>query len=141
MSSDKFSLKSEEFFNNAASFFQRLLKDTDFTDVTLASSDGQLVRAHKVVLSSVEVDAGPEPPWQRPVVHEGMKLTQLETLMTFCYLGQAEVLHSNLEEFLEVTKDLGIRGLGQKDTQHRIKNRMRIAVRSKVHLKKQIRML
>ena len=51
MSSDKFSFKSEEFFNNAASF-QRLLKDTDFTDVTLANSDGQLVKAHNVVLSS-----------------------------------------------------------------------------------------
>ena len=122
MSSDKFSLKWEEFFNNAASSFQRLLKDTDFTDVTLASGDGQLVRAHKVVLSSCSpVLKSMLLVKNRHASHllylRGVKLTHLETLMTFCYLGQAEVLHSDLEEFLEVARDLGIRGLSQEDIQ------------------------
>ena len=52
MSSDKFSLKWEEFSHNAASSFRALLEDTNFTDVTLASSDDHAVKARKVVLSS-----------------------------------------------------------------------------------------
>ena len=121
MSSDKFSLKWEEFSNNAASSFQTLLEDTDFTNVTLASSDGQLVRAHKVVLSSCSPvfksmlvkNSHPSP----LLYLRGVTLSQLETILTFCYLGQAEVLHSDLEELLEVAKDLGIKGLSQEDTQ------------------------
>ena len=118
MSSNKLSLKWEEFGNNAASSFQALFKDTDFTDVTLASSDGQTVGAHKVVLSSCSPvlksmlfkNSHPSP----LLYLRGVKLSQLETIIAFCYLGQAEVLHSDLEDFLEVARDLG---LSQEDTQ------------------------
>ena len=121
MSSDKFSLKWEEFCNNAASSFLTLHEDTDFTDVTLASSDGQTLRAHKVVLSSCSPvlksmlvkNSHPSP----LLYLRGVSLSQLETILTFCYLGQAEVLHSDLEELLEVARDLGIKGLSQEDTQ------------------------
>jgi hypothetical protein len=121
MSSDMFTLKFKEFSNNAASSFQALFKDTNFTDVTLASSDGQRVGAHKVVLSS----CSPVFKWMlvknshpNPLLYlRGVKLSQLETLLTFCYQGQAEVLQEELEEFLEVARDLAIRGLSQEDTQ------------------------
>ena len=120
MSSDKFSLKWEQFCNNAASSFQALHKDTDFTDVTLASSDGQTVGAHKVVLSSCSPvlksmlvkNSHPSP----LLYLRGVKLSQLETLLSFCYLGQAEVLQTDLDEFLEMARDLGIKGLSQEDT-------------------------
>ena len=125
-------LKWEEFCNNAASSFRALHEDTDFTDVTLASSDGQTVGAHKVVLSSCSPvlklmlvkNSHPSP----LLYLRGVKLSQLKTIMAFCYLGQAEVLQSDLEEFLEVARDLGIKGLSQEDTQgqnqeHAQKNR------------------
>ena len=125
MSSDKFSLKWEEFSHNAASSFRALLEDTNFTDVTLASSDGQTVTAHKAVLSSCSPvlksmlvkNSHPSP----LLYLRGVKLSQLQTLLTFCYLGQVEVLDSDLEELLEVARDLGIRGLSQEDTQEDIK--------------------
>ena len=121
MSSDKFSLKWEEFSNNAASSFRALYEDTDFTDVTLASSDGQTIKAHKVVLSScspVLKSMLVKTSHARPLMYmRGVTLGQLETILTFCYLGQAEVLHSELGELLEVARDLGIKGLSQEDTQ------------------------
>ena len=132
---DKFSLKWEEFCNNAASSFQRLLEDTDFTDVTLASSDGQFVRAHKVVLSfcsPVLKSMLVKSRHASPLLYlRGVKLSQLETLMTFCYMGQAEVLHSDLEEFLEVARDLGIRGLGQEGTKQQNQEQDQITSRNK----------
>ena len=93
MSSDKFSLNWDEFSHNAASSFRALIEDTDFTDVTLASSDGQTVKAHKVVLSSCSPvlklmlvkSSHPSP----LLYLRGVKLSQLETILTFCYLGQA----------------------------------------------------
>ena len=121
MSSDKFSLKWEQFCNNAATSFQALHKDTDFTDVTLASSDGQTVGAHKVVLSScspvLKLMLGKNSHPSPLLYLRGVKLSQLKTLLTFCYLGQAEVLQTDLEEFLEVARDLDIKGLSQEDTQ------------------------
>ena len=45
MSYDKLSLKWEDFHSNTASSFRALLEDTEFTDVTLASNDGQTVKA------------------------------------------------------------------------------------------------
>ena len=121
MSTDKFSLKWEEFSNNAASSFRAMLEDTDFTDVTLASSDGQTVKAHKVLLSScspVLKSMLVKNSHASPLLYlRGVTLGQLETILTFCYLGQAEVLHSDLEDFLEVARDLAIKGLSQEDTQ------------------------
>ena len=121
MSSDKILLKWDEFSYNAASSFQALLEDTDFTDVTLASSDGRMVKAHKVVLSScspVLKSMLVKSSYASPLLYlRGVSLSQLQTLLTFCYLGQAEVLKSDLEEFLEVARDLAIRGLSQEDTQ------------------------
>ena len=120
MSSEKFLLKWEEFCNNAASSFRDLQEDTDFTDVTLASSDGQTVRAHKVVLSScspVLKSMLVKNSRASPLLYlRGVTLSQLETILNFCYLGQVEVLHSDLEELLEVARDLAIKGLSQVDT-------------------------
>ena len=117
MSSHMFTLKWKEFSSNAASSVQALFKNTDFTDVTLASSDGQTVGAHKVVLSScspVFKSMLVENKHPNPLLYlRGVKLSQLETLLTFCYQGQAEVL----QEELEVARDLAIRGLSQENTQ------------------------
>ena len=119
MSSDTFSLKWDKFGNNSS--FQALHKDTDLRDVTLASSDGQTVGAHKVVLSSCSPvfrsmlvkNSHPSP----LLYLRGVKLSQLQKILAFCYLGQAEVLQEELEEFLEVARDMGIKGLSQEDTQ------------------------
>ena len=49
-SSEKLCLQWNKFSLNTRSSFEELRNDTDFTDVTLACEDGELVEAHKVIL-------------------------------------------------------------------------------------------
>ena len=49
----KYSLKWNDFTVNVASTFRDLHARQDFVDVTLACADGSTLEAHKVVLSSV----------------------------------------------------------------------------------------
>ena len=50
--SEKFCLRWNDFQENVNTAFSDLRKDCDFTDVTLASEDGQQIEAHKVILSA-----------------------------------------------------------------------------------------
>ena len=47
--SEKFCLTWNDFQENVNTAFSDLRKDCDFTDVTLASEDGQQIEAHKVI--------------------------------------------------------------------------------------------
>jgi hypothetical protein len=49
----KYSLKWNDFTVNVASTFRDLHSRQDFVDVTLACSDGTTLDAHRVILSSV----------------------------------------------------------------------------------------
>ena len=49
----KYSLKWNDFTVNVASTFRDLHSRHDFVDVTLACADGSTLEAHKVILSSV----------------------------------------------------------------------------------------
>ena len=50
--SDKLCLQWNDFRKNVNSAFGRLRTDKEFTDVTLACEDGQLMEAHKVILAA-----------------------------------------------------------------------------------------
>ena len=52
-STQKYSLKWNDFSVNVASTFRDLHCRHDFVDVTLACADGSTLEAHKVILSSV----------------------------------------------------------------------------------------
>ena len=52
-STQKYSLKWNDFTVNVASTFRDLHCRHDFVDVTLACADGSTLEAHKVILSSV----------------------------------------------------------------------------------------
>ena len=52
-STQKYSLKWNDFTVNVASTFRDLHSRHDFVDVTLACADGSQLEAHKVILSSV----------------------------------------------------------------------------------------
>ena len=52
MTTEKFSLKWNDFKENVSSTFLSLGNDTDFTDITLACEDDNQVEAHKVILSA-----------------------------------------------------------------------------------------
>ena len=51
-SSEKFSLKWNDFQENTNLAFINLRDDLQFTDITLVSEDGQALEAHKIILSA-----------------------------------------------------------------------------------------
>ena len=114
-SSEKFSLKWNDFQENISSAFSNLRDDTVFTDVTLVSEDGQHIEGHKVILSAsspffmkiLKINKHPSP----LVYLKGFKAKDLYSLLDFMYHGVADVYQDNLENFLEKADELQLKGL------------------------------
>ena len=93
-------------------------EDNDFSDVTLASEDGQQVEAHKVIL------AASSPTFQKllgaskhphPLIYlRGIKAHDLMAILDFLYRGEANVFQDNLDSFLAVAEELQLKGLMEK---------------------------
>ena len=115
MSTTKYSLEWNEFESMAAKTFKDLLCDNNFTDVTLACDDDKQINAHKIILSSCS------PFFERIFMKnsnkdlliylKGVTFSDLELVMRFIYLGEAEIDREDLQRFLEVSKELEIKGL------------------------------
>ena len=105
-SSEKFSLKWNDFQENIGSAFNTLRDDTTFSDVTLISEDGQMIQAHKVILSAsspffmniLKLNKHPNP----LIYLKGFKAHQLNSIIDFMYHGAAEIYQENLDGFLAV---------------------------------------
>ena len=114
-SSEKFSLRWNDFQENISSAFNSLRDDTNFTDVTLISEEGQQLQAHKVILSAsspffmniLKVNKHPNP----LVYLKGFKAKQLHSIIDFMYHGVAEIHQEHLDGFLAVAEELQLKGL------------------------------
>ena len=89
--------------------------DTNFTDVTLISEDGQQLQAHKVILSAsspffmniFKINKHPNP----LLYLKGFKAKQLDSIIDFMYHGVAEIHQEDLDGFLAVAEELQLKGL------------------------------
>ena len=114
-SSEKFSLKWNDFQENVSSAFSSLREDTKFTDVTLVSEDGKHIHAHKVILSAsspffkniLKMIKHPSP----LVYLKGFQAKVLNSLIDFMYHGVANVYQDNLDNFLAKAEELQLKGL------------------------------
>ena len=114
-SSEKFSLRWNDFQDNISSAFNSLRDDTNFTDVTLISEDGQQLQAHKVILSAsspffmniFKINKHPNP----LLYLKGFKAKQLHSIIDFMYHGVAEIHQEDLDGFLAVAEELQLKGL------------------------------
>ena len=104
-----------EFTNNTVETFQDLLQDSNFTDVTLVCEDGKQLDTHKVVLASSSsffrklLINNPHP---KPLIClQGISFPNLETIMKFMYIGQAQLPQKDLTDFLAACKILKIKGI------------------------------
>ena len=100
-------LASENFRENVVEHLKQIWRSQDFTDVTLVSSDGSKVEAHKTVLSSSSSffreilkfektkHSGSMLLYMRGVSHK-----ELDLLMEFIYTGECEVEVAELKEVL-----------------------------------------
>ena len=113
-SSEKFSLRWNDFEVNISNAFHELKEEKDFTDVTLACNDNQ-VEAHKVILAA----SSPffkrilkKNPHSHPLIYlKGIKASDVEAVLNFIYHGEVNLEQDNLQTFLEVAEDLEVKGL------------------------------
>ena len=107
-SSEKFILRLKDFQDNIVSSFSGLRNDTNFTDVTLISEDGQQMHAHKVVLSLsspffmniLKIHKHPN-----PVVYlKGVKGNNLHSILDFLYYGVVDIYQNTLDGFFALAE-------------------------------------
>ena len=114
-SSEKFSLRWNDFQENISSAFGNLRDDTNLTDITLLTEDGQNIEAHKIILSAsspffmniLKLNKHPNP----LVYLKGFKATFLNSILDFMYHGVADIYQENLDGFLALAEELQLKGL------------------------------
>ena len=116
---EKFCLKWNEFTNNVNDAFSLYRGGNEFSDVTFAVEGGQLIKAHRIILSAIspffknmfQSNSHPHP----FVYLRGIDHTNLSSIMDFAYLGEANVEQEKVNTFLEAARELQIRGLSVKN--------------------------
>ena len=108
-------LASENFQEKAASNLKQIWRNQEFTDVTLVSSDGFQLQAHKTVLcsnSSSFRDILIENQHHRILLYmRGVPKKELELLLEFTYTGVCQVEPADLKSILRTDEELGYEGL------------------------------
>ena len=100
---------------NIREYFIKLREDQNLFDVTLATDDGQLIQAHKMVLSAGSHffnDTFLKRNHPNMLIYlKGISNSQLEPIMDFLYNGEAFLIQKDVKEFLRTGKELKIIGL------------------------------
>jgi len=120
MNSEIFHLVFNNFKSNISSNWSELREESQFCDVTLAC-EGSRVEAHKVILSScspVIKDLLIQTNHPHPLVYlRGVKSMQIKALLDFIYKGEVDIAREDLDDFLEVARELKVKGLAEDDKQ------------------------
>ena len=116
---EKVCLKWEDFQGNVTSAFGTLKESGDFVDVTLVCEDGQLVKAHRVILASTSpffMSILSKSSHSQPLIYmRGVLFEDLVGIVDFLYSGETSVLQENLNRFLTLAQELQLKGLSGKD--------------------------
>lgn len=114
MSMQRFCLRWNNHQTNLLSVFDQLLHDESFVDVTLAV-EGQLLRAHKMVLSACspyfQALFTSHPDKHPIVILKDVPYADMRSLLDFMYRGEVSVDQDRLTAFLRVAECLRIKGL------------------------------
>ena len=115
---ESFSLDWNEYNDHLKDLMFKMIKTTEYSDVTLMCDDFQF-NAHKSILSACSpelckiIQLTPE---KNPVIYlRGVHSKEMEALIEFMYLGRTRIKQDDLQELLNVAQDLKIRGIGDKD--------------------------
>ena len=118
-SSEKFSLRWNDFESNIRSSIGELRSAEDFVDVTLVCENEQ-INAHKVIISACSPffrNILTRNPHKNPLVYlKGVHLSDMQSVLDFMYHGEVSVSQENLNKFLSVAEDLEVKGLTQKQS-------------------------
>ena len=112
---EKIVISGEDFSVDAADIFKDLANDLDFTNVTIVTDGGKTIKAHKVVLGAFSPFFKSlliNNPHQHPLLYiRGVQWEDMRAILDFIYLGQTKVDMEKVNEFMELAKDLQIKGL------------------------------
>ena len=115
MSSEKFSLKWNDFARNVSNSFSRLRQETRLYDVTLVSNDHQQVSAHKLVLSACsEVFStifNSNNGSNMMLYLDSVDVKELNFMLDYIYQGEVEVQQEYLDRFIEVATKYKLSGI------------------------------
>jgi len=118
-SSEKFSLRWNDFESNIRSSIGELRSKEDFVDVTLVCENEQ-INAHKVIISACSPffrNILTRNPHKNPLLYlKGVHLSEMQSILDFMYHGEVSVSQDNLNNFLSVAEDLEVKGLTQKQS-------------------------
>ena len=116
--SEQFCLKWKEFQNSISLSLKDLENYEDFSDVTLACDDEKTIDANKVILSaSSSVFHALLRKYKHPnplLYMRGISSKQLAYIVDYVYQGSVDVMQEDLDEFLNIAKDLKIKGLTER---------------------------
>ena len=114
MDANTFSLKWKKHQSTFLHTLSNIRKQNRYSDATLAC-DGKFYRVHKLVLSSCsayfeqmfEITEGRDP----IIVLKDISGEQLDSLLTYMYIGSVNVARDKLEGLFEAAECLGVKGL------------------------------
>ena len=123
---DSVQMTWSDFQKATINFFGKAQRSGDFADVTLACEDGDLIPAHRVILSAgssffeaVFKKIGKSQSISPLLFLRGVEEEDLGHILTFLYTGEVNVLKAKLEQFLGVAKDLGVRGFNPEEQEQK----------------------
>ena len=120
MAVSRVALKSGSYEENIKSFISEIKGQKELTDVTLVSGDGQHLEAHRMILSAfsplLRAMFGQKSKSPNTLVFlRSVSSKCMVAMVDFMYLGEVNILEENLQEFLDLAKDLQIKGLADEE--------------------------
>ena len=115
MSSEKFSLKWNDFQRNVSNSFSKLRQETRLYDVTLVSNDHQQVSAHKLVLSACsEVFSNifnSNRSSNMMLYLDSVDVKEVNFMLDYIYQGEVNIPQEYLDKFLEIAVKFKLLGI------------------------------
>ena len=115
MSSEKFSLKWNDYQSNWSQSLSGLRNDTEMSDVTLITDDKVKLFAHKIILSSCSNVFNfilKESKQSNPLLYlGGVSSVNLVFILDYIYHGEVNIYQDQLDSFLDSAQKLEIAGL------------------------------
>ena len=112
---DKYCLKWNEFEANIRESFRNLREEQRLFDVTLATDDGQHIKAHKMILSAGSnffSDIFMKTDDTNMLIYlKGTSSIELGHIIDFMYNGEAKITQEALKQFLKTAQELHVKGL------------------------------
>ena len=106
MTGNKVCLRKNDFNPASGKAFSDLYLNTEFSDVTLVSQDGNYVHAHKIIISagSLELRKQILSLKQQHVLNIKTNFDDLKLIVQFIYTGFCELEPAYLVKFMETAK-------------------------------------